>query len=100
MSRVLRRPMFRGGIANSDGVGITFGLNDGYATGGRVNLQRCCISRIPGIDDLSKVGIYQPTSINFAAINPDTGLPYTQRDRLKLPPTVRQRAEKEGVTFT
>jgi hypothetical protein len=100
MSRVLRRPMFRGGIANSDGVGITFGLNDGYATGGRVNLQRGGISRIPGIDDLSQVGIYQPPSINFAAINPDTGLPYTQRDRLKLPPTVRQRAEKEGVTFT
>ena len=27
MSRVLRRPMFRGGIANSDGTGITFGLD-------------------------------------------------------------------------
>jgi hypothetical protein len=36
MSRVLRRPMFRGGIANSDGVGITSGLNNtrqGYADG-------------------------------------------------------------------
>ena len=100
MSRVLRRPMFRGGIANSEGVGITSGLDNQYASGGRVNLQRGGISRIPGIDDLSQVGIYQPPSINFAAINPDTGLPYTQRDRLKLPPTVRQRAEKEGVTFT
>ena len=36
MSRILRRPMFRGGPASSDGVGITSGLNDGYATGGRV----------------------------------------------------------------
>jgi hypothetical protein len=36
MSRVLRRPMFRGGIANSDGVGITSGLEkprQGYADG-------------------------------------------------------------------
>jgi len=28
MSRILRRPLFRGGPANSDGVGITSGLND------------------------------------------------------------------------
>jgi hypothetical protein len=36
MSRVLRRPMFRGGIADSDGVGITSGLMEprqGYADG-------------------------------------------------------------------
>jgi hypothetical protein len=36
MSRVLRRPMFRGGIANSEGVGITSGLENprqGYADG-------------------------------------------------------------------
>ena len=39
MSRILRRPMFRGGPASSDGVGITSGLNDGYATGGRVGYQ-------------------------------------------------------------
>ena len=97
MSRVLRRPMFRGGIADSEGVGITSGLNDGYATGGRVNLQRGGISRIPGIDDLSQVGIYQPPSINFAAINPDTGLPYTQRDRLNLEPSIIDIARKEGI---
>ena len=40
MSRVLRRPMFRGGIADSEGVGITSGLNDGYETGGRVGYQK------------------------------------------------------------
>lgn len=36
MSRVLRRPMFRGGIVNSDGTGITSGLDNtrqGYADG-------------------------------------------------------------------
>ena len=36
MSRVLRRPMFRGGIANSEGTGIISGLNNsrqGYADG-------------------------------------------------------------------
>ena len=36
MSRVLRRPMFRGGIANSEGTGITSGLDNsrqGYADG-------------------------------------------------------------------
>jgi len=36
MSKILRRPMFRGGPVNSEGTGITSGLNDGYATGGRV----------------------------------------------------------------
>jgi hypothetical protein len=40
MSRILRRPMFRGGPASSDGVGITSGLNDGYATGGRVGFKK------------------------------------------------------------
>jgi hypothetical protein len=40
MSKILRRPMFRGGRANSDGVGITSGLNrPGYANGpGPVNV--------------------------------------------------------------
>jgi len=36
MSKILRRPMFRGGSVNSEGTGITSGLNEGYATGGRV----------------------------------------------------------------
>jgi len=36
MSRILRRPMFRGGPASSEGVGITSGLNQGYANGGNV----------------------------------------------------------------
>ena len=39
MSKILRRPMFRGGQVDSRGSGITTGLNDGYATGGRVEAQ-------------------------------------------------------------
>lgn len=39
MSRILRRPMFRGGQVESSGTGITSGLDEGYATGGRVEAQ-------------------------------------------------------------
>ena len=41
MSRILRRPMFRGGKVDSRGTGITSGLMDTpkYATGGRVGYQ-------------------------------------------------------------
>ena len=40
MSRVLRRPMFRGGIADSEGTGITSGLTDNYGQGGRVGFKK------------------------------------------------------------
>jgi hypothetical protein len=60
MSRILRRPMFRGGPASSDGVGITSGLNDGYATGGRVGYET---AGPVGIDlDSSYTDLYSPTS--------------------------------------
>ena len=36
MSKILRRPMFRGGSVNSYNTGIASGLDEGYATGGRV----------------------------------------------------------------
>ena len=36
MSKTLRRPMFRGGPVDSYNTGITSGLDEGYATGGRV----------------------------------------------------------------
>ena len=41
MSKILRRPMFRGGRVDSRGTGITSGLMDdtGYADGGRVGFQ-------------------------------------------------------------
>ena len=68
MSRILRRPMFRGGPVDSRGTGITSGLDDGYMDGGRVEFQRGGFSTIPGIDDLSKVGIYNPFT-GFSAQN-------------------------------
>ena len=37
MSRILRRPMFRGGRVDARGTGIASGL--GYNNGGRVGLQ-------------------------------------------------------------
>jgi hypothetical protein len=37
MSKILRRPMFRGGPVNSEGTGITTGLDQGYENGGRVS---------------------------------------------------------------
>ena len=69
MSRILRRPMFRGGRVDSRGTGITSGLMDdtGYADGGRVGFFRGGYSTIPGIDDLSQVG-YNPFS--FQSITP------------------------------
>jgi hypothetical protein len=39
MSKILRRPMFRGGPVNSEGTGITSGLNNGYANGGRIGYE-------------------------------------------------------------
>jgi hypothetical protein len=63
MSKTLRRPMFRGGPVNSRGTGITSGLDDsGYMNGGRVEFRRGGYSTIPGIDDLSQIGIYNPYS--------------------------------------
>ena len=71
MSRILRRPMFRGGPVDSRGTGITSGLDDGYMDGGRVEFQRGGFSTIPGIDDLSQIGIYNPfTGFNAQNITP------------------------------
>jgi len=73
MSRILRRPMFRGGRVDSRGTGITSGLMDdtGYADGGRVGFFRGGYSTIPGIDDLSQVGIYNPfTGFSVQNITP------------------------------
>ena len=67
MSKILRRPMFRGGSVDSRGTGITSGLDEGYVDGGRVGFQRGGYSTIPGIDDLSQVG-YDPFS--FLSITP------------------------------
>jgi hypothetical protein len=50
MSRILRRPMFRGGPVNSYNTGIASGLGDeGYADGGRVGFQGGDLVTRPGI---------------------------------------------------
>ena len=130
MSRVLRRPMFRGGIADSEGVGITSGLNDGYETGGRVGYQT---AGPVGIDlDSSYTDLYSPTSDFYNTMGyvpvkskyDDNSLNESEiltpmqrrqqmiverekqtsgispRERLGLPLTTRQKMEKEGYNLT
>jgi len=130
MSRVLRRPMFRGGIADSEGVGITSGLNDGYETGGRVGYQT---AGPVGIDlDSSYTDLYSPTSDFYNTMGyvpvkskyDDNSLNESEiltpmqrrqqmiverekqtsgispRERLGLPLTTRQEMEKEGYNLT
>jgi hypothetical protein len=120
--------MFRGGIADSEGTGITSGLmeprigyqepnesnnynfvqqNDTYNPLTYNSETESQEDRLRRMREESDKAIRKanedrglPSFSSGAAINPDTGLPYTLRDRLKLPPTVRQRAEKEGVVFT
>jgi len=138
MSRILRRPMFRGGPVNSEGTGITSGLNQGYANGGRIgyegptadnnynlvtpsydefginmsdlindttrsNIPTTNTSIIQTRDDKIKEyneklkkELEQGTTTNIG-INPATGLPWTQRDRLKLQPNIFDLAKKAGV---
>ena len=57
MSKILRRPMFRGGAVDSRGTGITSGLMDTpkYATGGRVGYQEAGV--VTGGDLISKGNI-------------------------------------------
>ena len=57
MSRILRRPMFRGGPVNSYNTGITSGLGEpGYADGGRVG------AKVGGFFNFSKPGGLLPTA--------------------------------------
>jgi hypothetical protein len=127
MSRVLRRPMFRGGIADSDGVGITSGLdaprkqyaepneennynfvqqNDtynplSYNSEAESQSDRLRIMREESDKKIRKYNEdikaeRQQTTENFG-INPKTGLPFTQRDRLNLQPSIIDIAKAQGV---
>jgi hypothetical protein len=110
MSRILRRPMFRGGPASSDGVGITSGLNNprqGYEDGS------------------TDVGVQQPLDYGLNdyyenLYKPQVERPITQRERLEqiiterekqtsgisprerigLPLTKTQEMEKKGYNLT
>jgi hypothetical protein len=138
MSRILRRPMFRGGPINSEGTGITSGLNyqrqryadgpddqgvqsnddfmndvfmrtiygDNYDSQGTPNVpvQETVAERIARQRDESnrKISEYNQKlnegqgATTSIGINPDTGLPFTPRDRLKLAPSIDELAKKEG----
>jgi hypothetical protein len=117
MSRVLRRPMFRGGIANSEGTGITSGLENprqGYEDGSTdigvqqsldyglndyyENLYKPKVERpITQRERLEQIKAERQQSVENFGINPKTGLPFTPRDRLNLEPSIIDIARKEGI---
>ena len=117
MSRVLRRPMFRGGIANSEGTGITSGLENqrqGYADGSTdvgvqepldyglndyyENLYTPQVRRpITQLERLEQIKAERQQPVENFGINPKTGLPFTPRDRLNLEPSIIDIARKEGI---
>ena len=127
MSRVLRRPMFRGGIADSDGVGITSGLNaprKQYAEPNEENnysfvqqndtynpltynseteSQSDRLRRMREESDKEirkyneQIKTERQQTTENFGINPKTGLPFTPRDRLNLEPSIIDIARKEGI---
>ena len=130
MSRVLRRPMFRGGIADSDGVGITSGLNaprKQYAEPNEENnynfvqqndtynplaynsetesqSDRLRIMREESDKKIRKynedIKAERQQATENFGVNPKTGLPFTPRDRLNLEPSIIDIARKEGIDLT
>jgi hypothetical protein len=107
MSRVLRRPMFRGGIADSEGTGITSGLENqrqGYADGPTdLGVQQTLDY---GLNDYYE-NLYTPQvktpitqkerleQIIAERENQASGI--SPRERLGLPLTTEQKMEKEGI---
>lgn len=82
MPKTLRRPMFRGGPIKSEGTGITSGLDQGYATGGRVGLRDG-----EGIFD-SITNIFSPEVVSQEDANQrikeGTLYPFQTRDKSEL----------------
>jgi hypothetical protein len=127
MSRVLRRPMFRGGIADSEGVGITSGLdiprkkyaepdeennysfvqqNDTYnplTYNSETESQSDRLRRMREESDKEirkyneQIKTERQQTTENFGINPKTGLPFTPRDRLNLEPSIIDIARKEGI---
>ena len=127
MSRVLRRPMFRGGIADSEGTGITSGLdtprkkyaepdeennysfvqqNDTYnplTYNSETESQSDRLRRMREESDKEirkyneQIKTERQQTTENFGINPKTGLPFTPRDRLNLEPSIIDIARKEGI---
>ena len=66
MSRILRRPMFRGGRVDSRGTGITSGLN--YAKGGRVGLLTGGSPGVPMVINTGASTTAAPQGITYRGI--------------------------------
>ena len=104
MSRILRRPMFRGGRVDSRGTGITSGLMDdtGYADGGRVGFFRGGI-----YSDPSYTNLYSPVAQFAMNIGPTNTMMQQRQQRIRemeqrgdplidlFTPTASQRLQRE-----
>jgi hypothetical protein len=87
MPKTLRRPMFRGGPVNSEGTGITSGLDQGYETGGRVGFkdgEGLFDFFLPQVvnEDESQQRISEGTLYPFQRRNPEEILPFIPAGRL------------------
>jgi hypothetical protein len=87
MPKTLRRPMFRGGPVNSEGTGITSGLDQGYETGGRVGFKEGeglfdFFSPEVVSEDEAQQRINEKTLYPFQKRNPEEILPFIPAGRL------------------
>jgi len=87
MPKILRRPMFRGGPVNSEGTGITSGLDQGYETGGRVGFKEGeglfdFFSPEVVSEDEAQQRINEKTLYPFQKRNPEEILPFIPAGRL------------------
>jgi hypothetical protein len=87
MPKTLRRPMFRGGPVNSEGTGITSGLDQGYETGGRVGFKEGeglfdFFSPEVVSEDEAQQRINEKTLYPFQKRNPEEVLPFIPAGRL------------------
>ena len=103
MSKILRRPMFRGGRVNSYGTGIASGLADGgrvgfYRGGGTSYLTlpepvtstpigRTNAMQAPGITGISLADFFKPVSVTgqgFSEYRPGDRLRQTEREKFPM----------------
>ncbi len=101
MSKILRRPMFRGGPVNSYGTGIASGLADGgrvgFRTGGSYltlpepvtsqSIGRTNAMPAPGITGISIADFFKPVSVTgqgFSAYRPGDRLRQLEREKFPM----------------
>ena len=101
MSRILRRPMFRGGRVDSRGTGITTGLMDGgrigFRTGGSYltlpapvtsqSIGRTNSMQAPGITGISLSDFFKPVSVTrqgFSEYRPGDRIRQAEREKFPM----------------